>query len=104
MSIKITLEEAATNLDNFCRQTIENEEVVIINRADGKNVVLMSEAELESLLETLYLLRSPKNSARLLTALQRAKAKTIEPQDVNALYEKFGLNEDETGTDMRTAS
>ncbi|MGF1672763.1 MAG: type II toxin-antitoxin system Phd/YefM family antitoxin [Rivularia sp. (in: cyanobacteria)] len=61
--------EFLEDLDNLCRQTIENEEVVIIDRADGKNVLLISEAELESLLETLYLLRSPKNSARLLTAL-----------------------------------
>lgn len=104
MSIKISIQEATRNLDNLCSQTIENEEIVIINRGDGKNVVLISEAELESLLETLYLLRSPKNSARLLTALQRAKAKTIEPQDVSALYEKFGFSEDNTDSNMRTAS
>ncbi len=104
MSIKISLEEATTNLDKLCRQTIENQEVVVINRTDGKNVVLISETELESLLETLYLLRSPKNSARLLTALQRAKSGTIEPEEVSALYEKFNLSEDDTDSNMRTAS
>lgn len=104
MSIKVTLEEATENLDTFCKQIAETDEVVFINRPDGKNVVLISQSELESLLETLYLLRSPKNSARLLNALQRAKAKIVQPQEVSALYEKFGLSEDNTDNDIAAAS
>lgn len=104
MSIEVTLEEATKNLDSLCHQIAEADEVIFINRPDGKNVVLISQSELESLLETLYLLRSPKNSARLLTALQRAKAKIVEPQEVSALYEKFGLSEDGTNNDIAAAS
>jgi antitoxin YefM len=95
MSLKISSEEASLNFGSVCNQVIENNEVVKISLADGKNVVLMSEAELESLLETLYLLRFPANSTRLFTALQRAKAKKIEPQSVSELYERFGLDEDD---------
>ncbi|MBW4510225.1 MAG: type II toxin-antitoxin system Phd/YefM family antitoxin [Scytonematopsis contorta HA4267-MV1] len=104
MSIKITSEEATKNLESICNQVIENSEVVIINRPDGKNVVLISETELDSLLETLYLLRFPANSTRLFAALQRAKQKTIEPQSVNQLYEKFGLDEDDSDNDIAIAS
>lgn len=104
MSIKITSEEAAKNLDSICEQLVETGEVVTISRTDGKNVVLISETELESLLETLYLLRFPANSTRLFTALQRAKARTIEPQLVSELYERFGLEEDESSSDIATAS
>jgi antitoxin YefM len=104
MSIKITSEEATKNFDNICNQVVENSEVVRISRPDGKNVVLISEVELESLLETLYLLRFPANSTRLFAALQRAKEKTIEPQPVSQLYEKFGLDEDDSDDDIAVAS
>jgi antitoxin YefM len=104
MSIKITSEEATKNLESICNQVIENSEVVIINRPDGKNVVFISETELDSLLETLYLLRFPANSTRLFAALQRAKQKTIEPQSVNQLYEKFALDEDDSDNDIAIAS
>ena len=46
MSLKISSEEAGLNFGNICNQVIENNEVVKISLADGKNVVLMSEAEL----------------------------------------------------------
>jgi antitoxin YefM len=104
MSIKITPEEAAKNLESICNQVVENQEVVRICQPDGKNVVLIAETELDSLLETLYLLRSPANATRLFTALQRAKAKSIEPQLVSELYEKFGLQEDDTSSDIDMAS
>jgi antitoxin YefM len=92
-------------LEDFCNQVIETNEVVRISRPDGKNVVLISEAELESLLETLYLLRFPANSTRLFTALQRrAKAKSVEPQSVNDLYEKLGLGEDDSSSNIAAAS
>lgn len=104
MSIKITSEEAAKNLDRICDKLIETNEVVRISRPDGKNVVLIAETELNSLLETLYLLRSPANATRLFTALQRAKEKSVEPQLVSELYEKFGLQEDETTSEIDMAS
>ncbi|BAY26026.1 hypothetical protein NIES2100_58360 [Calothrix sp. NIES-2100] len=104
MSIKITSEEAAKNLDSICNQLIETNEVVRISRPDSKNVVLISETELESLLETLYLLRFPANSTRLFTALQRAKKKIVEPQSVSELYERLGLQEDDQSSDINLAS
>ncbi|MBU7581376.1 MAG: type II toxin-antitoxin system Phd/YefM family antitoxin [Nostoc sp. TH1S01] len=104
MSIDISIEEAAQNLENICDQIIETSEVIKIRRSDGNNVVLIAEAELESLLETLYLLRYPANSTRLFMALQRAKAQTIEPQSVSELYEKLGLHENDSSNDIDIAS
>jgi antitoxin YefM len=104
MSIKITPEAAAKNLESICNQVVENQEVVRICQPDGKNVVLIAETELDSLLETLYLLRSPANATRLFTALQRARAKTVEAQTVSELYERFGLSEDDSSSDIATAS
>lgn len=59
MSMKVTPEEVTTNLDTLCSQVVETGEAIIITRPDGKNAALISETELNSLLETLYILRSP---------------------------------------------
>ena len=44
--------------------------------------------------ETTYLLRSPTNAERLLTALARAQAGTTEPQTVVELRREVGLDYD----------
>lgn len=95
MSTQVTSTEAQANLDLLCDRVVETGEAIAITRHNGKNVVLISERELESLLETLYLLRSPKNATRLLTALERAKARVIAPQNLDEICKKFGLEEEE---------
>ncbi|MBD2310398.1 type II toxin-antitoxin system Phd/YefM family antitoxin [Desertifilum sp. FACHB-1129] len=97
MSTQIPYVKAQANLDELCDRVVETGEALIITRPDGKNVALVSEAELSSLLETLYLLRSPANASRLMTALQRSQSGTIQPRQVEELYQKFGL--DENGED-----
>ncbi|NEQ95190.1 MAG: prevent-host-death protein [Cyanothece sp. SIO2G6] len=94
MTTPISYREAHSSLDQLCDQVIETGEAVIISRPDGKNVALVSEAELSSLLETLYLLRSPTNATRLKTALARSQAGAIKPQSIEELYQKFGFVDD----------
>ena len=53
MSTQITSAEAEANLENLCDRAVETGELIIITRPNGKNAVLISEAELENLLETL---------------------------------------------------
>ena len=105
MSTEITYTDAEANLENLCDRAVEIGEIIVINRPNGKNAVLISEAELESLLETLYLLRSPANSTRLLTALKRAKARVVQPQTLDEICKKFGINEeDDTENEVAIAS
>jgi antitoxin YefM len=42
--------------------------------------------------ETAHLLRSPRNAARLLAALERSKAGTVEPKTVEELRRELGLD------------
>ncbi len=49
-------------------------------------------AELASLQETAYLLRSPQNATRLLEALNRAVRRTQKPETVEALRRELGLD------------
>lgn len=74
---QVTYTEAQANLDELCEQVISDREAIVITRKNGENVALIAADELSSLLETLYLLRSPKNADRLLSALEQAKARTV---------------------------
>ena len=61
---------------------VENHQVYIINRRDGENVALIPESDLISLVETVYLLRSPENARRLLDAIDESKTGKIKPQSI----------------------
>ncbi len=65
-----TYTRARAELASLCDRVTEDREVVLITRRDAEDVALISAAELEGLLETAHLLRSPKNARRLLRALE----------------------------------
>jgi antitoxin YefM len=46
--------------------------------------------ELQSLLETAHLLRSPRNAERLLAALARARSEDLPPMSVSVLIGRVG--------------
>ncbi|SEH09012.1 type II toxin-antitoxin system Phd/YefM family antitoxin [Candidatus Venteria ishoeyi] len=55
-------------------QAIDDREIIFIQAGESQEqVALIAADELDSLLETAHLLKSPNNAQRLLTALQRAK-------------------------------
>lgn len=93
-SNQTTLTEANQHLAELCSQVIADRDVVIITRPDGENVALIAEDELKSLMETVYLLRSPKNAARLLSALEDAKARTMKPQSLKELRQELEIGEE----------
>ena len=72
MANRTTYTQARARLASLCNQVAETREPYVIERRNGENVALISEAELNALLETAHLLRSPKNAARLASALRRA--------------------------------
>lgn len=75
------LQPGAANLAELCRSVVADRDEVI-RRRGAEDVALISAAELASLKETAHLLRSPKNAARLLTALARAKDRAVPPQSL----------------------
>lgn len=67
----ITYSEARQKLSKTMNEVIEAHAPVTITRSKGKgDVVMMSLEEYESLQETFYLLKSPKNAKRLLEAIE----------------------------------
>lgn len=61
MSITISYSEIRQKLKAYIDKACLNSEAIIIKRKNGDNAVIISEEEYNSLDETAYLLRSPKN-------------------------------------------
>ncbi|MDP3683308.1 MAG: type II toxin-antitoxin system prevent-host-death family antitoxin [Ignavibacteria bacterium] len=91
MSISLTYTQARANLAKLLDEVSLNKEVVIINRKNAENVALVSESELSGILETVHLLRSPKNAQRLLKALLEVQSENNTPQSLEDLKKEFGL-------------
>ena len=75
------------NLASLVDLTVNDKEIVIIKRRNSQSVALIAADELASLMETAYLLRSPKNAERLLQALDWSKSRdnqSVVKQDPNA--------------------
>lgn len=94
MTVQTSYSNAREKLASLMEQVVEDREIVIINRRGYEDVALVAVSELNSLLETAHLLRSPKNAQRLLTALQRAQSNTLEAGSLEALRQEIGLNEE----------
>ena len=77
MTIETTYSAARDQLKALMDTVVEDREVVLVRRRNGGDVALVAADELEGLLETAHLLRSPRNAARLLSALERARGDSL---------------------------
>ncbi len=92
MTIQTTYSQARANLAQLMDQATQNREVVIIERRGADPVAIIALSELDGLLETAHLLRSPANARRLLTALARVPEASLLPQSVAELRREVGLD------------
>jgi antitoxin YefM len=91
MTIQTTYTQARASLAKLLDQVTQNREVVVIRRRGEEDVAMISAAELSSLMETAYLLRSPKNAERLLSALNRALKNEGDPKSLEDLRREVNL-------------
>ena len=89
-----TYTAARATLAALCDEVASTREPVIIRRRNAEDVALVSASELESLLETAHLLRSPKNAERLLSAISRAQRNVLQPTSVDELREQLAVGEE----------
>jgi antitoxin YefM len=92
MPIRMTYSKARANLARLLNAVTDDREIVIIERRKSENVAMISAAELNGLLETAHLLRSPRNARRLLTALAGALANEGKPMPFDVLRREVGLD------------
>lgn len=87
MAIETTYSQAREQLKSLMDRAVADREVIVVRRRAGGDVAMIAADELESLIETAHLLRSPRNAERLLTALARARGDAGEPLAPVALDE-----------------
>ena len=75
--IKKSFSEVYSNFLEILDQVSHTKTVCLVKRNENEDVAMIAKSELNSLLETLYLLKSPENAKRLLSALNRAVKKQI---------------------------
>ncbi len=66
----LTYTAVRSNLAKTMKEVCDDHDPVIITRKQNDAVVMMSLEDYESLNETAYLLRSPKNTKRLLESIE----------------------------------
>lgn len=86
--------EARNNFFGLLEQVVQNHQVFIIHRREGENVAMISESDLQSLVETVYLLRSPANARRLLNAIEESQTGKIQPQTPAELKQELGFGQE----------
>ncbi|MCP4298806.1 MAG: type II toxin-antitoxin system prevent-host-death family antitoxin [Proteobacteria bacterium] len=91
--IQTTYTKARANLSTLLDEVTINQEIVMISRRGKDDVAVVAASELNSLLETAHLLRSPKNAKRLMDALEKAKSSDMNSQSVKSLRIEVGLDE-----------
>lgn len=77
--------ELRTDLKNYLDNVEDNNETLIVKRANGKGAVIISLAEYNSIMETLHLLSSQKNADRLHKSIKQMKAGkhvSVKPTDL----------------------
>jgi antitoxin YefM len=71
----VSLSELRQNIATFFDHVVDDREPLVVTRQGDKgNVVVISEEEFAGWQETVHLLSSPKNAARLMRSIRQARA------------------------------
>ncbi len=81
--------EARAGFFQLLERVAENHQICIINRRDGENVAMIAESDLNSLMETVYLFRSPANARRLLDSLDEYRSGKVTSQSIEELRQEL---------------
>jgi len=91
MVTQTTYSNARQSFRALCDEVISTREPIFITRRGAENVALISADELNSVMETIHLFRSPENAKRLLTALNRAYEDSVQPSSLDKLKRELGV-------------
>jgi antitoxin YefM len=93
MAARTTYTNARANFAKLWNEVGNTREPAILERRGHETMALLPADELSSLEETAYLLRSPNNAVRLLSALVRSRREETAPVDLERLEEELGLSQ-----------
>ncbi len=70
----VNYSEARENFKQVLDRVSDDCDSTLIKRRDREDIVLLSKSHYDSIMETLYLMRSPANAKHLIDAIARDKA------------------------------
>lgn len=91
-TIETTYTALRENLASYLDRVVDDREVLVVKRRGARDVAIIAADELDSLLETAYLLRSPKNAERLFEALRETERGGGERMTLEELRRSVGLD------------
>ena len=92
--MEVTYSQARQSFKSLMDHAVQDRDIVMVRRRQGGDVALIAADELENLLETAHLLRSPRNAERLLQALSRSQAcEELSPVDLERLEDDLDLSD-----------
>jgi antitoxin YefM len=72
MMAHVSYSELRNNLASYMDAVCDDRAPLFVTRQNARSVVMMSEDDYEGLMETVHLLKSPANAARLLRSIKEA--------------------------------
>ena len=78
----ITYSNFRQNLRSIIRKINDDAERIVVTTNDNSNVVVMSQEDYDSMMETLYLMRSSENRNRINQAISQLEAGTGTERDL----------------------
>lgn len=83
------------SLKQYCDRVNDEAEVLIVTRKSGGNVVVLSEAQYNNLMENLYLRSNPANYANLMASIEQLKKGAYKARELRSDTEGEGTEADE---------
>lgn len=80
----VNYSEARNSLKAVLDGVAQDHDITIINRRDGADAVVMSLDHYQSVMETMHLMASPANAAKLAKAIAQDKAGKAKPRKLVA--------------------
>jgi antitoxin YefM len=80
----VSYSELRNNLASYMDEVCDSRAPLVVTRQNARSVVLISEEDYEGLMETVHLLKSPANAARLLRSIKDADRGKLKARNIVA--------------------
>ena len=78
----VSYSELRNNLASYMDAVCDDRAPLVVTRQNARSVVLISEEDYEGLMETVHLLKSPANAARLMRSIRDADRGKLKERDL----------------------